>query len=77
MIATQFIEQQWNTAIRPAIHETCNAASMAKNIAHAILYGPLQYQGIVVQNPYILQEILRIIAFLNKGACDSSTGKLR
>ena len=76
MIATQFTEQQWNTAIRPAICATCNTAGMAKNIAHAILYGPLEYQGIGVQNPYILQGIIHIIAFLNEGACDSSIGEL-
>ena len=49
---------------------------MAKNIAHAIFYGPLEYQGIGVQNPYFLQGIIHIITFLNKGACDSSTGEL-
>lgn len=76
MIATQFTEQQWNRAIRPAIRATCNAAGMTKNIAHAILYGPLEYQGIGLQNPYILQGIIHIIAFLNKGACNSSTGEL-
>ena len=76
MIATQFTEQQWNTAIRPAIRATCNAAGMAKNIAHAILYGPLEYQGIGVQNPYILQGIIHIIAIFNEGACGSSTGEL-
>ena len=53
-----------------------NAAGMTKNIAHAIFYGPLEYQVIWVQNPYILQGIIHIIAFLNKGVCDSSTGKL-
>ena len=76
MIATQFTEKQWNKAICPAIRATCNAASMAKNIAHAIFYGPLEYQGIGVQNPYILQGIIHIIAFLNEGACDYSTGEL-
>ena len=53
-----------------------NAACMAKNIAYVIFYGPLEYQGIGVQNPYILQGIIHIIAFLNKGVFDSSTGKL-
>ena len=76
MIVTQFTEQQWNKAIRPAIQATCNAAGMAKNIAHAILYGPLEYQGIGVQNPYILQGIIHIIAFLNEATCNSSTGEL-
>ena len=67
MIATQFSEQQWNTAIRPAIRVTCNAAGMAKNIAYVLFYSPLEYQGIGVQH---------IITFLNKGACNSSTGEL-
>ena len=53
-----------------------NTAGMAKNIAHAIFYGPLEYQGIGVQNSYIHQRIIHIITFLNKGASDSSTGKL-
>ena len=45
-----------------------NPAGMAKNIAHAIFYGPLEYQDIGVQNPYILQGIIHIIPFLNGGA---------
>ena len=76
MVATQFTEKQWNKAICPAIRATMNAAGMAKNIAHAIFYGPLEYQGIGVQNPYILQGIIHIIAFINEGVCDSSTGEL-
>ena len=76
MIAIQFTEQQWNKAIRPAIRATCNAAGMAKNIAHAILYGPQDYQGIGVKYSYFLQGIIHIIAFLNKCVCDSSTGEL-
>ena len=50
MSTTQFIEQQWNSAILPAIQATCNAAGMVKNFPHAILYGPLVYQGIGVKN---------------------------
>ena len=76
MISTQFTEQQWNKAIRPAIQATRNTAGMAKNISHAILHGPLDYQGIGVKNPYFLQGFIHIIAFLNKGACNSSTGEL-
>ena len=76
MIVTQFTEQQWNKAIRPAIQATCNAAGMKKNFPHAILYDPLEYQGIGVKNSYLLQEIIHIITFLNEAACNSSTGEL-
>ena len=76
MIATQFTEQQWNKAIRPAIRATCNEAGMVKNIAHIVLYGPLEYQGIRVKNPFFLQGIIHIIAFVNEAACNSSTGEL-
>ena len=63
-------------AICPAIRATCNAAGMAKNIVHAILYGLLEYQGIGVKSFYFLQGIIHIITFLNEAACNSSTGKL-
>ena len=43
MIATQFIEQQWNKTIALAIRMTYNATGMAKNLAHAVLYGSLKY----------------------------------
>ena len=49
---------------------------MVKNFVHAVLNGPLEYQGIGVKNFYFLQETIHIIAFLNKVACNSSTGKL-
>ena len=32
MIATKLKEQKWNKAIAPAIHVTCNAAGMTKNL---------------------------------------------
>ena len=76
MMTTQFSEQQWNKAIRPAIRAICNAAGMVKNFPHAILYGPLVYQEIWVKNPFFLQGIIHIITFLNEAACNSSTSKL-
>ena len=76
MISIQFTEQEWNKAIHPAIHVICNAAGMAKNFPPAVLFGPQEYQGIGVKNPYFLQEIIHIISFLNESACNSSTGKL-
>ena len=76
MIVTQFIEQQWNKAICPAIRATCKTVGIAKNFPHVILYGLLEYQGIGVKNPYFLQEIIHIITFLNEATCNSSTGEL-
>ena len=76
MIAIQFIEQQWNKAIRLAIQATYNPAGMVKNFPHAILYGPLDYQGIGVKNHFFLQGIMHIIMFLNEAACNLSTGEL-
>ena len=76
MIATQFTEQQWNKMISPAIQATLNAAGVVRNFAHAILYGPEEYQGLAVKNPYFLQEIIHIISFLTESVCNSSTGKL-
>ena len=76
MIATQFIEQEWNKAISPAIRVTCNAAGMAKNFSRAVLFGPQKYQGIGVKTPFFLQEIIHITVFLNEAACNSSTGEL-
>ena len=76
IIATQFIEQQWNKAICPAILATCNEAGMVKNFPRAILYGPLAYQGIGIKNLFFLQGIIHIITFLNEVACNSSTGEL-
>ena len=47
MVATQFIEQQWNKtkvpAIVPVICVTCDTAGMAKNFECAVLYSPLEY----------------------------------
>ena len=49
---------------------------MTKNVLYAVLYDPLKYQGIGVKNFYFLQEIIHIFTFLNKAACNSSTGEL-
>ena len=49
---------------------------MVKNFPHAILYGPLVYQGIGVKSPFFLQGIIHIITFLNEAACNFSTSKL-
>ena len=76
MIATQFTEKEWNKAIHLAIRATCNAAGLEKIFPHAILYGPLVYQGIGVKNPFFLQSIIHIITFLNEAACNSSPGAI-
>ena len=54
MVATQFTKQQWKKDICPAIRVTCNAAGMAKNFSHVVLFGPPEYQGVGVENPYFL-----------------------
>ena len=76
MIATQFTEQQWNKMISPAIQATLNAAGVVRNLAHAVLYGPDKYQGLAVQNPFFLQQIIHITALMTEAVCNSSTGKL-
>ena len=65
MIATQLAEQQWDKIISPTIQATPNDTGVVRNFAPAILYGPEEYQGLAVKNPYFLQEIIYIIAFLN------------
>ena len=77
MITTQFTEQQWNKMISPAIQATLNAVGVVSSFAHAILYGPEENKGLAVKNPYFLQEIIHIIAFiLTESVYNSSTGKL-
>ena len=53
-----------------------NATGMVKNLAHIVLYSSEKYQGLRVKNPYFLQEIIHIMAFLNESVCNSSTGQL-
>ena len=55
IVASQFTEQQWKKMISTAIQATLNAAGVARNLAHAVLYGPEKYQGLAVQNPFFLQ----------------------
>ena len=49
---------------------------MVKNFAHAVLFGPTEYQGIGVKTSYFIQGIIHIIAFLNEAAYNSSNGEL-
>ena len=60
----------------PFIQATINAADVVHNLVHVVLYDPKDYQGLAVKNPYSLQEIIHIIAFLKQSFCKSSTGKL-
>ena len=76
MIVTQFTEHQWNNMISPTIQATLNATSIVCNLAHTVLYGSKDYQGLSVKNPFFLHEIIYTIAFLNEAVCNSSTGQL-
>ena len=49
---------------------------MVKFLARAVLYGPTLYQGIDAKNPFFLQEITHIMAFLNESIYGFSTGNL-
>ena len=62
--------------ISSTIQATLNAAGIVCNLAHAALYGFEDYQRLAVKNPYFLQEVIHIIAFLNEAVCNSSTGQL-
>ena len=62
--------------ISSAIQATLNSAGVVWNIAHAVLYGPEKYQGLVVQNPFFLQQIIHITTLIIEAMCNSSTGKL-
>ena len=62
--------------ISPAIQATLNAAGVVLNIAHAVLYGPEKYQGLVVRNPFFLKQIIHITTLITEAMCNSSTGKL-
>ena len=64
MITAQFMEQKWNKVISPAIHAILNATDMVCNLAYAVFYGPEDYQGLGVKNPFFFQEITHVIAFL-------------
>ena len=62
--------------ISPAIQATLNASGVVRNLAHAVLYGPAKYQGLKVQNPFFLQQIIHITVLMTEAVCNSSTGKL-
>ena len=62
--------------ISPAIQSTLNAAGVARNLAHAVLYGPEKYQGLAVQNPFFLQQIIPITTLVTEAVCNSSTGRI-
>ena len=49
--------------ISPAIQATLNSAGVVRNLDHVVVYGPEEYQGLAVKNPYFLQEIIHIVAF--------------
>ena len=76
MLATQFSGKQWSRIVLPAISATLNAAGMVKTLARAVFNGPALYQGTDAKNPFYLQEIIHIMAFLNESFCGSSTGDL-
>ena len=49
--------------ISPAIQATLNVTGVVCNLAHAVVYGRKEYQGLAVKTQYFLQEIIHIIAF--------------
>ena len=49
---------------------------MVCNLAHNVLYGQEDYQGLGVKNSFFLQKFIHVIAFFNETMCNSSTGEL-
>ena len=64
MIATQFTEQQWNKMISPIIQTTLKAASIVCNLAHAVLYGPEDYQELAVKTHIFSRRSFISLRFL-------------
>ena len=66
MIATQFTEQHWNYIISPVIQATLNATGIVGNLVHSVLYGPEDYQGLVVKNPFFYKRLFTWLLFLTR-----------
>ena len=61
MATMRLTEDQWNDTVRPALQAT---AGMANTFPHKVIYGPDLYQGLAIQHPYFLQEIMHIMTHL-------------
>ena len=74
---TTFTKEECNSIMAPILKAILPAVRVQRNLPRVLVYAPLRYQGLGIQDPWILQLIEHIHVFLRHGATDSIMGKLQ
>jgi hypothetical protein len=76
MAATCLTRQQWDTIMVPVLEAGLNSLQFSSKFPHAMVYGPIESQGLGVKDPYILQGLTWLKTLLRHGNRDTVTGQL-
>ena len=76
LVATTMTEKQTRHFMAPAINQALNSSGMMKNFPRAVVYGPDEFQGLGIHNPFITQGVEHIKALINEIDAGTDTGDL-
>ena len=76
LAATSLSKQQIKSIVYPALGAGLQASGICRNFPRAVLYGPLRYQGLNLQNLYHTQSIRHIKDIVDQTWRDTPSAKL-
>ena len=71
MTATTLSKPQWETIMTPLIKATLPRAGYVRSFPHSVLYGPTEQQGLGIQHPWLLQELIHLETCISELNTDS------
>jgi hypothetical protein len=76
MAATCLSRIQWDHVMAPVLEAVLNSMQFSSKSPHAMVYGPINSQGLGVKDPNVLQGLMWLETLLQHGDQDTVTGHL-
>ena len=74
MAVTTFQNDKWITIVKEAKNQTLNSSGILIGLPREILYGPLQFNGLNFEDPYIKQSLIKLSYYIQESVNSSQTG---
>jgi hypothetical protein len=76
MMATYLTKVECKKIMRPFLNAGLSASGVIKTMPHAMVWGPVRYQGLGIRHLYITQGTKHLLAILRHATRPTLTGKL-
>lgn len=74
MVITTLRNDEWITIVKEAKSQTLNSSGVSIGLPREILYGPLQFNSLDFEDPYIKKSLIKLSSYIQESVNSSQTG---